>query len=280
MGHLGIIGGSGLYQLPGTSPIKEHDLETPFGKPSEKILEAELEGSKCFFLARHGKNHNILPHEINYRANIFALKSLGVDYIASASAVGSLVEECPPGTFVLPDQFVDWTKGLRERTFFGKGIIGHTSTAYPIDRSLQKLLVQGCQEVGVSYQEGGTYVCIEGPQFSSRAESLFYKEVLKGKIIGMTNVPEAYLAKEAGIAYATLGMVTDFDCWKESHCNVGEILSVMKENTRKAEKVLLELIPHFKKPPFKFVKENRLGLMSTKESLNVDQAYIVDTLMR
>ncbi len=277
--YFGVIGGSGVYQLPNLKIIKEHVVETPFGKPSAPILEAELSGIKCFFLPRHGKNHEFLPHEVNYRANIFAMKLLGVEFILSVSAVGSLSEDCPPGTFVLPDQFIDWTKGQRSRSFFGKGIIAHVSTAYPIDINLQKMIFDSCQKLKISCEKGGTYICIEGPQFSSRAESIFYKEQLGAKVIGMTNVPESYLAKEAGIAYATMAMVTDFDCWKDEHCNIGDILGVMKNNTKIAQKVILDLLPNFREPPFSFTKENRIGLMTPKDSLPKEQQSILETLM-
>ena len=279
MSTIGIIGGSGIYQLEGIKLIKEHKLETPFGYPSDVIVEAELEGVKAFFLPRHGRGHTILPSEVNYRANIFALKTLGVEYILSVSAVGSLKEELPPRTFVTPDNFIDWTKGKRDRTFFGNGIVAHVSTAYPIDKKLREILSSSCKECNVTSSDGGTYICIEGPQFSSRAESEVYRG-FGASVIGMTNVPESYLAKEAGIAYATLAMVTDYDCWKEEHCAVDEIMKVMKDNNINANKVLKVALKKLSKDQFEFDKENRVGIMTPVDTLSEEQKNIVEVLVK
>ncbi len=277
-GKIGVIGGSGIYKLDGIEVIEEHIVETPFGNPSDKIIEAKVEGVRTFFLPRHGKGHTILPHEVNYCANIFALKKLGVKYVISISAVGSLVEDCPPTTFVLPDQFIDWTKGMRRRTFFGEGIVGHVSTAVPVDLSLQDLMYESCQKVGVSCSKGGAYICIEGPQFSSKAESQIYRG-FGAKVIGMTNVPESYLAKEAGMAYATIAMVTDFDCWKDEHCTVEEIMKVMATNNTAAQKVLKDLIPKLDRNKFSYNQENKNAVMTAYEGLNPSQKEIIDVLM-
>jgi 5'-methylthioadenosine phosphorylase len=279
MSEIGIIGGSGIYALEGIKIKKEHELETPFGKPSDKILEAELEGTKVFFLPRHGKTHSILPHEVNYRANIFALKKLGVEYLISVSAVGSLKEELPPKTFVIPDNFIDWTKGKRERTFFGNGIVAHVSTAYPIDANLRRIIFESCISKDIECSDGGSYICIEGPQFSSRAESEIYRG-FGASVIGMTNVPESYLAKEAGMAYATMAMVTDYDCWKEEHCAVDEIMKVMKENNLNANKVLPLIISRLSKEKFVVNKENRVGIMSPVDSLTSAQKELVEVLIK
>lgn len=276
---IGIIGGSGVYNIDGISIIKEHAVETPFGPTSDKIIEATLEGVTFLFIPRHGKSHTILPHEVNYRANIFALKELGVEYIISISAVGSLKEELPPTTFVLPDQFIDWTKGQRERTFFGNGIVAHVSTAVPIESGLQSILEKSCKEADLKFQKGGSYICIEGPQFSSKAESEIYRG-FGASVIGMTNVPEAYLAKEAGISYATLAMVTDYDCWKEDHCSVDEIMKVMKTNNINAQKVLKIGLPLLKEHPPKFVKENKIGIMTPIEKMTNKQKSIVEVLVK
>ncbi len=213
---IGVIGGSGVYNMDAIKVIKEHIVETPFGDTTSKIIEAQIENTTFFFLARHGKGHYFNPSEVNYRANIFALKKMGVQYIISVSAVGSLKEEYAPGTFVLVDQFIDWTKGLRKRSFFEQGMAGHVSVANPIEKSLQQLIARVCEETKVKFAVDGSYICIEGPQFSTKAESNIYRS-FGASVIGMTNVPEAFLAKEAGIAYATIAMVTDYDCWKEEH---------------------------------------------------------------
>jgi len=241
---IGIIGGSGVYKIDGIEVVKEHSLLTPFGRPSSEIIEAKLGGVSFFFIPRHGKFHNINPSEINYRANIFALKELGVEYLVSVSAVGSLKEEYPPSTFVMVDQFIDWTKGQRERTFFNKGIVGHVSVAEPVEKQLQKMIVDTCKELGIKYGDGGSYICIEGPQFSSKAESNIYRG-FGASVIVMTNVPEAYLVKEAGMAYAAIAMSTDYDCWKEDEEPVSweAILNVFKENTDKVIKLISATIP-------------------------------------
>ena len=187
-------------------------------------------------------------------------------------------DECPPTTFVLPDQFIDWTKGLRRRTFFGDGIVGHVSTAVPIDAKLQELIYESCTNAGVNCSRGGSYICIEGPQFSSKAESKIYRE-FGAKIIGMTNVPESYLAKEAGMAYATIGMVTDFDCWKEDHCTVEEILKVMSKNNQAVQEVLKDLIPKLNSNKFQFNEENKYAVMTPLENLNENQKTIINVLL-
>lgn len=279
MSKIGIIGGSGIYGLEGIELLKEHDVETPFGSPSDSVIEARLDGVDFLFLPRHGRGHKYLPTEVNYRANIFALKKMGVEYLISVSAVGSLKEELPPRTFVTPDNFIDWTKGKRERTFFGNGVVAHVSTAYPVEESLRKLLFESCQEAGVKSSDGGSYICIEGPQFSSRAESEIYRG-FGASVIGMTNVPESYLAKEAGMAYATIAMVTDYDCWKEEHCSVDEIMNVMKENNTNANQVIKIALNKLNANPIEFVKENRVGILTPLENLDEDQKKIVEVLIK
>ncbi len=276
---IGVIGGSGVYKIEGIEIVKEHKVTTPFGNPSSEIVEAKLNGAAFYFIPRHGKKHSLTPSEVNYRANIFALKELGVDYIVSVSAVGSLKEEYPPTTFVLVDQFIDWTKGKRERTFFDKGFVGHVSVAEPVEKELQKMMVSACKEAGVKYGDGGSYVCIEGPQFSTKAESNIYRS-FGASVIGMTNVPESYLAKEAGIAYATIAMVTDYDCWKEEHCTLEEIMKVMATNNQQAHKVLNILLPNLQKNPFKFKKENTYAVLSKPETLTAEQSRMLEVLMR
>ncbi len=276
---IGVIGGSGVYKIEGIEVVKEHKVSTPFGAPSSEIIEANLHGTSFYFIPRHGKSHSFTPSEVNYRANIFALKELGVEYIISVSAVGSLKEEFPPASFVIPDQFIDWTKGTRARTFFGNGIVGHVSVAEPVDTQLQKMIVEVCKEVGVKHGSGGSYICIEGPQFSSKAESNIYRS-FGASVIGMTNVPESYLAKEAGIAYATIAMVTDYDCWKEEHCTLEEIMKVMATNNQSAHAVLKKLLPKLSANPFKIKKENTFAVMSKPEKLSADQTRILEVLLK
>ncbi len=276
---LGIIGGSGVYKFEDIKIIREITIETPFGTPSDAVLELEYQNNKFFFLARHGRDHRFLPSEVNYQANIFALKSLGVKHLLSISAVGSLDNDCPPSSFVIPDQFIDWTKGLRARTFFGKGVIGHVSTANPVDPNFSKLLMSHVQKHKIQSMYGGSYICIEGPQFSSKAESMIYRS-FGARVIGMTNVPEAYLAKEAGMAYATMAMVTDFDCWKEEHCNVEEIMKIMKGNYLNAQKVVQSLVVDFYKNIPSFKPENAIGVMTPKEAIPASFKQILEVLLK
>lgn len=278
MAKLGIIGGSGVYQIDSLKTIKEHYIPTPFGETSDAIIEAQIDGATCFFLARHGRKHNISPSEVNFRANIYAMKKLGVTHILSVSAVGSLKEELPPTKFVLVDQFIDWTKGLRKRTFFDEGMVGHVSVAYPIEKNFQNFVANICEEEKIDHAVGGSYICIEGPQFSSRAESEIYRS-FGASVIGMTNVPESYLAKEAGIAYVTIAMVTDYDCWKAEHCTVDEIMRVMKTNTETAKKLLTRLIPSFNKSPTTFEKENGYAIITSEDRLSTRHKEIRDILL-
>ncbi len=279
LSKIGVIGGSGVYNLGDVKVIAEHKVDTPFGKPSSEIIEGEIAGHRVLFLPRHGKGHTLLPSEVNYRANIYALKSLGVQYTISISAVGSLKDEYPPTTFVLVDQFIDWTKGKRERTFFGDGIVGHVSTAVPVEKSLQEFLANCCTDLEIGHSLGGSYICIEGPQFSSKAESHIYRS-FGADVIGMTNVPEAYLAKEAGMAFATVAMVTDFDCWKEEHCTLEEILAYMKKNNEAAKKLITYAIPKLSENLPSFVKENTNAIMSPMENLSSQQKEMISVLLR
>jgi 5'-methylthioadenosine phosphorylase len=234
----GIIGGSGLYEMEGLENVSEVRVDTPFGAPSDAFTIGTLEGKRVAFLARHGRGHRILPSELNFRANIWALKSLGVEQILSVSAVGSLKEKYEPLHMVLPDQFVDRTT-RRVSTFFGQGLVGHVSFAHPICSRLASLLGHACREVGATVHEGGTYVCMEGPQFSTLAESNLYRS-WGMDLIGMTNLQEAKLAREAEICYVTLAMVTDYDCWHPDHdsVTVEQVIGVLTQNTARAKAVL------------------------------------------
>ena len=236
--EIGIIGGSGLYAMPGLTHVREERVETPFGEPSDAFILGELEGRNVAFLARHGRGHRILPSELNFRANIFAMKMLGVDCILSVSAVGSLKEEHKPTDFVMPDQFIDRTYA-RTSTFFGEGIVAHVAFGDPVCASLTAVLKQACDTVGVVGKNGGTYICMEGPQFSTRAESNLYRS-WGADVIGMTNLQEAKLAREAEICYATMAMVTDYDCWREGHddVTVDQVVAVLHQNADNASKVV------------------------------------------
>jgi 5'-methylthioadenosine phosphorylase len=232
--EIGIIGGSGLYNMDGLSDVTELRIETPFGDPSEVFILGTLEGRKVAFLARHGKGHRILPSELNFKANIYALKSLGVTSILSVSAVGSLKEEHKPTDFVIPDQFIDRTFD-RTATFFGSGIVGHVGFGDPICPIVAEVFAKACEEVGVVGKRDGTYVCMEGPQFSTRAESNLYRS-WGADIIGMTNLQEAKLAREAEISYATLAMVTDYE--GHDDVTIDAVIAVMHQNSGNAQKVV------------------------------------------
>jgi len=236
--EIGIIGGSGLYAMPGLTNVREDRVETPFGDPSDAFVLGDLDGRSVAFLARHGRGHRILPSELNFRANIHAMKQLGVERILSVSAVGSLKEEHKPTDFVIPDQFIDRTFA-RVGTFFGDGIVGHVAFGDPVCATVRSAFEKACAEVGVVGTNGGTYVCIEGPQFSTRAESILYRS-WGADVIGMTNLQEAKLAREAEICYATLAMVTDYDCWREGHddVTVDQVVAVLHQNADNGTKVV------------------------------------------
>jgi 5'-methylthioadenosine phosphorylase len=235
---IGIIGGSGLYAMKGLTKTREIRVKTPFGEPSDAIVLGTLEGKRVAFLARHGRGHRILPSEINYRANVYGMKLLGVDRIISVSAVGSLKEDLRPGEFLVADQFFDRTKN-RISTFFGEGIVAHLAFAHPTCGQLSGVLADACVHEAVMVHRRGTYVCIEGPQFSTLAEAEVHRQ-LGFEVIGMTNVTEAKLAREAEICYGTLAMITDFDCWHPEHESVTttQIMATLSQNAENAQKVL------------------------------------------
>ncbi len=236
--RIGIIGGSGLYQMDGLTQIEEIEVETPFGKPSDYYRSGTLEGKRVVFLARHNRNHTISPSELNFRANIYGFKKLGVEWILSASAVGSLKEELRPLDIVLPDQFYDRTK-TRMSTFFGDGIVVHVSFAHPVCAQLADVVQQAGQDADVRIKRGGTYVCMEGPQFSTMAESNIYRKH-GADLIGMTNLQEAKLAREAEICFTTIALVTDYDCWHPQHdaVTVTEVIENLKKNSDNAQKII------------------------------------------
>ena len=236
--RVGIIGGSGLYQMEGLTNVEEVAVETPFGKPSDLYRVGILEGKRVAFLARHNRNHSILPSELNFRANIYGLKKLGVEWIISASAVGSLKEEHRPLDIMLPDQFYDRTKA-RVSTFFGDDIVAHITLAHPVCGLLGGVIEDAGKDVDVPIKRGGTYLCIEGPQFSTLAESNVYRS-WGMDVIGMTNLQEAKLAREAEICYSTMALVTDYDCWHPAHdaVTVTDVIENLKKNTENAQKII------------------------------------------
>jgi 5'-methylthioadenosine phosphorylase len=240
--EIGIIGGSGLYTMPGLSEVREVTVQTPFGEPSDAFVLGTLEGRKVAFLARHGRGHRILPSELNFRANIYAMKDLGVDRIISVSAVGSLKEEHKPTEFVVPDQFIDRTFD-RTGTFFGHGIVAHVAFGDPVCPEVAAAIAQSCKDNDVVGKAGGTYVCMEGPQFSTKAESNLYRS-WGADVIGMTNLQEAKLAREAEICYATMAMVTDYDCWHPDHdsVTVEQIVKVLHTNADNAARVVKKAV--------------------------------------
>jgi 5'-methylthioadenosine phosphorylase len=240
--EIGIIGGSGLYSMPGFDATEEASIDTPFGWPSDNYVLGNLAGRKVAFLARHGRGHKLMPSELNFRANIYGMKSLGVERIISLSAVGSLKEEHHPLDFVIPDQFFDRTLG-RISTFFGEGLVAHISFADPICPELAGVLSSACQAAGVNSKKGGTYLCMEGPAFSTKAESNVYRS-WGMDVIGMTNLQEAKLAREAEICYVTVAMVTDYDCWHEAHdaVTVSEIIGNLVKNAENACKVVAQAV--------------------------------------
>jgi 5'-methylthioadenosine phosphorylase len=242
---LGIIGGSGIYDLPGLEDVREERIASPWGEPSGPLLVGQIAQLPVVFLSRHDKGHRLSPSDINYRANIDALKRAGVTDLISLSACGSFKEDLPPGTFVLIDQFVDRTY-KRESSFFGKGLVAHVSMAHPVSPRLRIHIAEAAMAEGIEVVRGGTYVCIEGPQFSTLAESLTYKE-LGYSVIGMTNLPEAKLAREAEICYATVAMVTDFDCWHPDHdaVTVADIIKVLHANADRAKRLVARLAREF-----------------------------------
>jgi len=235
---IGIIGGSGLYSMSGLTDTREIRVKTPFGDPSDSIVLGTLEGKRVVFLARHGRGHRILPGEINYRANIYAMKLLGVERIISVSAVGSLQEDLRPGEFLVPDQFYDRTKH-RVSTFFGAGLVAHVAFAQPVCGQLAGILSDSCVHEAVKVHRRGTYICMEGPQFSTLAEAQVHRQ-LRFEVIGMTNVTEAKLAREAEICYATIAMITDYDCWHPEHESVtaSQIIATLNQNAENAQRVL------------------------------------------
>jgi len=269
-----VIGGSGLYDIAELKNVEEVQLDTPFGKPSDSFIVGEMQGARMVFLPRHGKGHRLLPSELNFRANIYGMKKLGVERIISVSAVGSLKEDIKPGDIVVPDQFIDRTNG-RASTFFGNGIVGHIAFADPVCAELSGVLYASGQAVKARTHMGGTYVCMEGPQFSTRAESRMYRS-WGADVIGMTNIPESKLAREAEICYATIALSTDYDCWheEEEDVTVEAILEIIKNNVATARAII--------KTAAKSVSEKRSCHCATalENGIMTDRSLIPDKTKR
>lgn len=244
MQRIGIIGGSGLYEMDGIEVIAEHTVDTPYGAPSDVIVQARLGGADLYFVPRHGRSHRLLPSEVPYRANIWALKSLGVQWVLSVSAVGSLREDIEPGgTLVLVDQFIDRTTD-RERTFFGDGVVAHVSFGDPVCSVLHGYLKQAAATLDATVHSAGTYVCIDGPAFSTRAESHWFRS-MNATVVGMTNLPEARLAREAELSYATIALPTDYDCWRDGHDAVSadQVIATLTANVALGKALLRAVVP-------------------------------------
>jgi 5'-methylthioadenosine phosphorylase len=280
MSRVGVIGGSGLYKMEGVEVVESVSIFTPFGAPSCNFVIGKIDGVEFVFLPRHGKGHRISPSEINYRANIFGMKKLGVKAILSVSACGSLKESIKPLDFVVPEQFVDNTR-QRISTFFGQGIVAHVPLAVPVDIELNKILVGSAKQLGITVHNGGTYLCMEGPQFSTKAESKIYRQ-WGLDIIGMTNATEAKLAREAEIAYATLAAVTDYDCWYETEesVTVEMIIDNLNKNVANAQKILRRAIPQVAKIEH-FSAEDALkyAIITRPEEMSKDRMNELDFLI-
>jgi 5'-methylthioadenosine phosphorylase len=265
---IGIIGGSGLYEMDGFQARKFHKVATPFGKPSDDILEGRLHNKTTFFLPRHARGHRLLPSEINYRANIYALKKLGVRNIIAVTAVGSLQSQYEPGHLVLVDQYIDRTKGIRKSSFFGEGIVGHIPLFHPTCRTMGAVVSTCARDLPIRLHQSGTYLCIEGPAFSTPAESVMNHDA-GFAIIGMTGIPEAYLAREAGICYCSVAMVTDYDSWneEEEYVNVESVMAVMRENVIHAKQLVSRTVAALQdKPECHCRQANKYAIMTDKKA--------------
>jgi len=281
---LGIIGGSGIYQLPGLEAIDEKTVETPFGAPSAPLALGTYGGNKdVIFLARHGTSHQYLPHEVNYRANIWALKALGVTRLIGISAVGSLRRDVQPGDLCLADQYFDFVKGPRAKSFFGGGLVAHVSTAEPTCRALARALAQAGQEKDISLHQGLTYGCVDGPRLGTRAESFFLKNAAGCDLVGMTNVPEAFLAREAQICYCMISVVTDYDCWLDDpaqHVSLEQVLSRFGASLEKAKDLLAGFLTGDTGPVSECGCRTNLqsAVLSPDNSLSEDKKALLDLL--
>jgi 5'-methylthioadenosine phosphorylase len=280
---LAIIGGTGLYDLAGMEVEEELVGDTPFGSPSGKVVRGRIHGQAILFLARHGAGHRLLPHEVNYRANVFALKRAGATGVLGFSAVGSLAEPVAPGDLAMPEQYFDWTRGQRERTFFGRGVAAHVATANPVSAALVGAAAASAHELGITLHRGLTYACVEGPRLGTRAESHFLRQA-GCHLVGMTNVPEVFLAREAQMAYATVGIVTDYDCWMEDparHVSVSAIFELYGRSLARARSLLDHLLQGRLPEPEPAIRSALASAMLTPDSaLTPEQRAWLDVLRR
>ncbi len=272
---LAIIGGSGLYALDEITVTAEHDVDTPFGKPSAPVVEGEAFGSKVLFLPRHGKNHEFLPSEVNFRANIYALKKIGATTVLSVSASGSLQEEIAPGDLALASQYFDHTRGLRKNSFFGEGVTAHISTAAPTCPVLAQDVLKAASDISLKLHSDKIYACVEGPRLGTKAESNFLRNAVKADVVGMTNVPEAFLAREAQMGYVTLAIATDYDCWREDpneHVSVEAVFAVYNENIGKIKTLVLKILENgISETPNNIRTALNGAVMTPDDHLNSDQ---------
>lgn len=279
---LAIIGGSGLYALDEITVVAEHDIDTPFGKPSAPIFEGEAFGSKVLFLPRHGRNHEFLPSEVNFRANIYALKSLGARTVLSISASGSLQEEIAPGNLALASQYFDHTRGFRKNSFFGEGVTAHISTAEPTCPVLADDVLKAAKDIELPLHSDKIYACVEGPRLGTKAESNFLRGAVKADVVGMTNVPESFLAREAQMGYVTLAIATDYDCWREDpdeHVSVEAVFAVYNENIGKIKKLVLRILENgISETPDHIRTALQGAVMTPDERLNTQQKEWLDIL--
>ena len=281
---LAIIGGSGLYALDEIDVVKEHDINTPFGKPSAPIVEGKAFGSTVLFLPRHGKNHEFLPSEVNFRANIFALKALGATTILSISASGSLQEEIAPGDLALASQYFDHTRGFRKSSFFGDGVTAHISTAAPTCPVLAQDVLSAAKALDIALHSDKVYACVEGPRLGTKAESNFLRGAAGCDVVGMTNVPESFLAREAQMGYVTLAIATDYDCWREDpdeHVSVEAVFAVYNENIGKIKKLVLKLLENGISETPKAIRTALQGaVMTPDDRLSAEQREWIEVLRR
>jgi 5'-methylthioadenosine phosphorylase len=280
---LAIIGGTGLYDLAGMQIQEQIDGDTPFGKPSGAVIRGRMGNQSLLFLARHGAGHRLLPHEVNYRANIFTLKRAGATMVLGFSAVGSLTEHVAPGDLAMPEQYFDWTRGSRERTFFGAGVAAHVSTANPVSTALVDAVAASAQSLGIKLHRGLTYACVEGPRLGTRAESHFLRQA-GCHLVGMTNVPEVFLAREAQLAYATVGIVTDYDCWMEDparHVSVAGIFELYGRSLIKARSLLDHVLAQpLPQPEAEIRTALQSAMLTPEESLTPEQRGWMAVLKR
>ena len=278
---IGIIGGTGLYRMEALRVTQTREVSTPFGAPSSAVMMGELGGREVAFLARHGLHHNLLPGEINFRANIWALKSIGARTVIGVSAVGSLREEIRPGDIALPSQYVDFTKGVRAASFFGRGIVAHVSTAQPVCRSTSELIARVARAQGIAVHENKTYACVEGPRFGTRAESFFLRGA-GADLVGMTNVPEAFLAAEAQLGYSTIAVATDYDCWQDDpsqHVSTGQAIALFHQNLGRVQQLIAAAVTEYVEDETRPCRKALQGAIITpREQLTPEQKTIVDFL--